>query len=43
MGANRGGFVGNRLTTVLLITLDNELPSDLDRLVALRSECFAGR
>src|SRR4029077_19156445 len=28
---------------VLLITLDNELPSDLDRLVALRSECFAGR
>jgi hypothetical protein len=37
-----GGFVGNRLMTVLL-TLDNELPSDLDRLVALRSECFAGR
>jgi hypothetical protein len=30
-------------TAVLLITLDNELPSDLDRLVALRSECFAGR
>jgi hypothetical protein len=34
--------VGNRLMTMLL-TLDNELPSDLDRLVALRSECFAGR
>ena len=30
-------------TAVLLITLDNELTSDLDRLVALRSECFAGR
>src|ERR1700757_4607586 len=41
-GQPRGGFVGNRLMTVLL-TLDNELPSDLDRLVALRSECFAGR
>ena len=27
----------------VLLTLDNELPSDLDRLVALRSECFAGR
>jgi hypothetical protein len=34
--------VGNRLMTVLL-TLDNELPTDLDRLAALRSECFAGR
>jgi len=33
---------GNRLMTVLL-TLDNKLPSDLDRLVALRSECFACR
>src|SRR5262245_8396014 len=27
----------------VLLTLDNELPTDLDRLAALRSECFAGR
>src|SRR5215472_8212915 len=27
----------------VLLTLDNELPSDLDRLVALRIECSAGR
>ena len=27
----------------VLLTLDNELPGDFDRLVALRSECVAGR